>query len=321
VINMAAGEARAGNHAALMYRDVRELTAASAFLTDTGAPADASAVLVVATRPILECLLPTLAGYGNTVRSWDLTSLGTDPGRVLAAIRMFASQHRDRPVRCFQEVGWPGRREDELAEAIRYDALVGTALAGSAAEVLCGYQVQIKADFLARAQMVHPAVIQEGRVRASAIVDSAVVDSALAGQPPDEALSSPPRWAAALRFRHDQATARGFAAEQARRAGLPPDRLADLQIAVGELTANTLHHTTGPGELTIWTADNEVVCQISDTGQITDPLAGTLRPDPVAPGSNRGLWLVHQVSDLVQVRTGPSGTTVRLHLRLPPAAR
>ena len=28
-----------------------------------------------------------------------------------------------------------------------------------------------------------------------------------------------------------------------------------------------------------------------------------------------GMWVVHQVCDLVELRTGPLGTTVRLHLR------
>jgi hypothetical protein len=29
-----------------------------------------------------------------------------------------------------------------------------------------------------------------------------------------------------------------------------------------------------------------------------------------------GLWLVNQVCDLVQARTGQAGTTIRLHMRL-----
>jgi hypothetical protein len=29
-----------------------------------------------------------------------------------------------------------------------------------------------------------------------------------------------------------------------------------------------------------------------------------------------GLWLVNQVCDLVQARTGRAGTTIRLHMRL-----
>jgi hypothetical protein len=36
-------------------------------------------------------------------------------------------------------------------------------------------------------------------------------------------------------------------------------------------------------------------------------------PDP-DPESGRGLWLVNQLCDLVQIRSGPSGTTIRVHM-------
>jgi hypothetical protein len=29
-----------------------------------------------------------------------------------------------------------------------------------------------------------------------------------------------------------------------------------------------------------------------------------------------GLWLVHQVCDLVEIRSGDAGTTIRLHMNL-----
>jgi anti-sigma regulatory factor (Ser/Thr protein kinase) len=311
VINMAA-EGTGGSHSALFYRDVREFTGVSAVLAEAAYRAH-EPVLVMATSSSLECLRPRLGRYGSAVTLTELSSAGTDPGRILAMIRMFASNHRGRPVRCLQEVGWPGRREEELAEAIRYDALVGAALAGSAASVICGYQTRIGTNLLVSACGAHPAVLQGGRVHATA-----VADGALAGLPA-EALSRPPSWASVFTFRDDQANVRRFAAEEGRRAGLPANRVIDLQIAVGELAANTLNHTSGPGALTVWVQDGEIVCQVSDAGYISDPLAGTIRPDPAALGSSRGLWLVHQVSDLVQVRTGESGTTVRLHLRLPAA--
>jgi hypothetical protein len=54
---------------------------------------------------------------------------------------------------------------------------------------------------------------------------------------------------------------------------------------------------------------------VDDSGQITDPLARHRAPsDDVAGG--QGLWLVNQVCDLVQARSGPAGTTTRLHMRL-----
>jgi hypothetical protein len=41
------------------------------------------------------------------------------------------------------------------------------------------------------------------------------------------------------------------------------------------------------------------------------------RPAPDA-SHGHGLWVVHQLCDLVELRTGASGTTIRLHMRLSP---
>jgi anti-sigma regulatory factor (Ser/Thr protein kinase) len=92
--------------------------------------------------------------------------------------------------------------------------------------------------------------------------------------------------------------------------------VSDLVIAVGELTANTLAHTNDPGQLTLWATSREVICQVHDTGKITDPPAGQVRPDPGDLGSGRGLWVVYQLCDLVEIRTGPASTTTRVHLQL-----
>ena len=132
----------------------------------------------------------------------------------------------------------------------------------------------------------------------------------------DLPLSTPPAAAQTLRYREDLADVRDFAASRARQAGLPPRRVGDLVIAVGELAANTLEHTSGPGTLTLWAAESEIICQVNDSGHITDPLAGRLKRDPVTAGGGHGLWIVHQVCDLVQIRTSPAGTAIRLHMHL-----
>jgi anti-sigma regulatory factor (Ser/Thr protein kinase) len=133
-----------------------------------------------------------------------------------------------------------------------------------------------------------------------------------AGQP----LSVPPESSAVHRYRANLSGVREFTAAWAHRAGLPPLQVSNLVMAVAELAANTLRHTTGPGILTLWATDEEVICQVQDEGQITDPLAGSLRPAPDSPAGGRGLWLVRQVGDGVEIRTGPTGTTVRVHMRL-----
>ena len=106
----------------------------------------------------------------------------------------------------------------------------------------------------------------------------------------------------------------GVTVPEALRAGLSPGRANDLVIAVAELAANTLIHTSGPGTLTIWLTDDELVCPVQDQGQITDLQAGMLRPAPDAPGGGRGLWVVYQVCDQVEISTGQAGTAVRVHM-------
>lgn len=128
-------------------------------------------------------------------------------------------------------------------------------------------------------------------------------------------LPRPPANAPALAYRADPTAPRAYATRHASRIGLPPARVLDLVLAVGELAANTLRHTDAGGVLAIWAAGSELLCQVQDTGHITDPLAGRRRP--AANASNgHGLWVVNQLCDLVELRSSPGRTVIRLHMRL-----
>jgi anti-sigma regulatory factor (Ser/Thr protein kinase) len=122
-------------------------------------------------------------------------------------------------------------------------------------------------------------------------------------------------------YRSDLSQVRALVLEQARLAGLTEGKANDLVLAVSEVAANTLRHTQSTGTLSIWHDEAEVICEIHDTGTISDPLAGKRRPAPDALGGH-GLWLVHQVCDLVELTSDADGTVVRMHmaLRRPPAA-
>lgn len=296
----------------LVYRNPGEHRAACAQYLKDGVEAGA-AILVAATRQHLDGLRTELWLGGGHTLVCDLTSQGADPGRLLSQIRMFARQHAGQPLRCLQDVGWLGRPDEYLREAIRYESLLNAALDGLPADVLCSYDAHQDGDSLTVAERTHPVLVDGTQWRANpAFASNATADEA-GGQP----LSPPPRNASALTFRDDQVEVRRFTAAHARDAGLPGDRITDLLLAVSELAGNTLVHTSSTGTLTIWTTDQEIICQVRDSGHIADPLAGTICPDPSEISSRRGLWMVHQVSDLVQVRTGPSGTTIRVHMRLP----
>ncbi|HXL16122.1 MAG TPA: ATP-binding protein, partial [Streptosporangiaceae bacterium] len=164
------------------------------------------------------------------------------------------------------------------------------------------------------ATSTHPAVIEDGKETASA---------RYLGPPEvpprcNRALPRPPAHAEALDYRDDPHPVRSFVASEAKRAGLTPPRISDLVLAISELVGNTLRHTDGGGMVQVWRTRQEIICQVADSGQITDPLARHRPPSVELPGGN-GLWLVNQVCDLVQARTGQAGTTTRLHMRLHPA--
>ncbi len=160
-----------------------------------------------------------------------------------------------------------------------------------------------------------------GRGRAAAAADELLPQVASGdAEVPDECdrpLPAPPDGVAALAYRSDLAALRAFAARHAASLGLAADRVADLVLAVGELAANTFRHTDRGGVLAIWATGDELICQVQDSGHITDPLAGRRRP-LADGGGGHGLWIVHQVCDLVEFRSGPGGTAIRMHLRLYP---
>jgi hypothetical protein len=61
-------------------------------------------------------------------------------------------------------------------------------------------------------------------------------------------------------------------------------------------------------------ARGSVICQISDNGQFTNPLAGLL---PLTPSQHRtrGLWMAYQLCDQLYQWTNP--TLIRLHMDRP----
>ena len=132
-------------------------------------------------------------------------------------------------------------------------------------------------------------------------------------------LPSPTNDAMYHTYRSDLSQVRALVLQQAREAGLTEGRANDLVLAVSEVAANTLRHTQSSGTLAIWHDQHEVVCEIRDGGRITDPQVGRYKPAPDASGGH-GLWLVRQVCDLVELTSDANGTTVRMHMALPPPA-
>jgi anti-sigma regulatory factor (Ser/Thr protein kinase) len=267
-------------------------------------------VMVAVPEPSARALAAFLGADADRVTFAEMTDLGRNPARIIPAVTAFADSHPGRPVRYVGEPIWPGRTAAERAEALRHEALINVAFAGRPISILCPYDAGLDLGVLAGAEQSHPLLQRDGRVEPS----PAFTGPGLPGA--DGPLPAPPAGVDVLTYRDEPAAARAFVRDRARAAGLREPRITDLVIAVGELAANTLRHTRESGTVRVWATAAEVICELRDSGHIRDLLAGRRCPAPDA-GRGHGLWVVHQVCDLVEMRTGSGGTTFRLHMGLP----
>lgn len=299
------------SHYAFLYRDANEYEEHTlAFVQEGLARREPVFVALPGGHPRRMPAAAETAGRQLAVA--DMNELGRNPARITLALGIFASQYPAQRVRIVTEPLWPGRTAAEAAEVMKHEALVAQAVAPSSAAILCPYDAsRLGAAFIEGACRTHPGILEGGHRRRSR--------GYLAGPPPEPELPAPPASAEFLAYRSRLYPVRALAGRYAERAGLPDERRADLVLAVSEVTANTLTHTAGGGTVHIWASAGEVICQVHDSGWITDPLAGRRRPPPDSTG--QGLWVVNQVCDLVETRTGPAGTTTQLRFRLPGARR
>ena len=297
------------SHLAFLYRDAGEyLEHVLAFIA--GGLACSEPVFVALPGHLGPRVRAAAGAAGRQLAVADMTELGRNPARITLALGTFAGQHAGRRIRVVTEPLWPGRTDAETAEVMKHEALVQLAVGGLGAQILCPYDAsRLGLALIDGACRAHPEILDGGRRRPSAGYRAG------GGSPPEADLPAPPGTAEFIAYRSRLYPVRALVGRYAERAGLPAERRADLVLAVSEITANTLAHTAGGGTVHIWTSGREVVCQVHDGGWITDPMAGRKRPPPDSAG--QGLWVVNHVSDLVETRSGPAGTTTRLHFRLP----
>jgi len=245
---------------------------------------------------------------GPDVTTADMRELGGNPARLIPAIRAFADRYPGRRVRYIGEPAWSARSVAELQETARYEALLNRAFADVEISVLCPYnEAELSAAVIADACGAHPTLRNGGSecpnadYRGAAVLPDSLTRPLLA--PPD---------AHVLCYAGDLRRVREFVTAVTGRVWLSQDRCRDLVMAASEVAANTRRHTSHGGVLRIWATDAEVLCQLEDSGHITDPLAGHWRPSGLVGG--QGLWLVNQVCDLAEIRSTELGTTIRLHM-------
>ncbi|MET9852109.1 sensor histidine kinase [Streptomyces sp. NPDC006450] len=270
------------------------------------------AVVVAVPSAKTALLRDELAGEG-AVTFIDAATAGPNPGRLVDAWATWLKESGpgDRPVRGIGETAWrQARNPAHLAELRYHEWLLNRAFARSSTwSMLCPYDdADQDPEALAAISRCHPLIRRDDK--------NAPNQDYLAGEDyAFETLAGPRDLSFELRYTHgDLALIRSKVSSSASEAGVAQDRLGRLAVAVTEIATNSIRHGGGHGTLRTWTQDATFLCEFRDAGYISDVMAGRIRPTAEQIGG-RGLWLAHQLCDLVEIRSiRDQGTIVRLHM-------
>jgi anti-sigma regulatory factor (Ser/Thr protein kinase) len=274
--------------------------------------------LVVVSDAKIRMLRSELGAEADGVQFADMADVGRNPARIIPAWREFVADQAARGKSRFRGIGepiWPGRSPDELVECERHESLLNLAFEGAPAWwLICSYDTEaLPPPVIEEALRNHPSSLQGGRRRESALYRGL----ASVARPFDRPLPEPACPTEELWFNEgDIQAVRSFVSNRAVAYGIPAGRRDDLVLAADEVATNSVRHGGGGGVVRTWqgaNGANEMICEVRDSGRIDHPLAGRERPgaDQV---DGFGLWLANQLCDLVQIRSFPSGSVVRLHV-------
>jgi anti-sigma regulatory factor (Ser/Thr protein kinase) len=291
-------------HQALFYAGDDDFVARTVPFLRDGVHRDEPVLVVVPGRKI-PLLRDGLGRDADGVTFADMADVGANPARIIPAWRAFVAE-RPGPARGIGEPIFPERGQDELVECQRHEALLNVAFADALGfDLVCPYDTEaMPAAVVDEALRTHPLVHDGG---SSPVYRDGLRDDPLPPPPADR-----------VEYEYGAGPVGGvhrFVIARALAAGLAPSRALDRAVAVHELAIKPIRHASGRGEVAFWVEPGEVVCEVRDDGVIADPLVGRVRPRE-AQESGRGVWIVNQLCDLVQLRTSDAGTVVRVRMAL-----
>lgn len=303
-------------HEAMFYAGIDGfLAAAVPFLHDglaAGEPA-----LVAAPVGQLDALRDVLGTGIDGIQFADMAVVGRNPACIIAAWHEFVDAHAGtgRRLRGIGEPIFPARSARELDECQRHEALLNVAFeVEPPLWLVCPYDTTaLSPDVIAQAHRSHPHTSGHGIDGHGQHYDEAeLLRAAFAGP-----WAEPPPGSARFDIDdiHQTTALRRIATQHAAAVGVSAAQQDDVALVVSELISNAMRHSVGRGVLHIWRQRDRLICQTRNRGTLTDPLLGRLRPGAERPGG-RGLWIINQLCDLVEIRAHGGDVVITAHQRI-----
>lgn len=272
------------------------------------------AVLAVTSPRNISALREALGGDADRVDFHDSTMWYASTGKAFRGYADYvAAQPEGQRLCAIGEPVWPVGRPEAVSEWARYESVLNVAFADAPAWIVCPYDAATLPDeILTHALETHPTTHARGhRVPHDGYVATETFWGSLDVRHP---FAEPPRMRE-LPVTSELGALRAAVASEARRVGVDPQRLPEFLLAVHELAINALTHGGGDAVLRMWSEEHDFVCELADSGPGLERRYGGY----VTPTSDdlrgRGLWLARQITDLVEVRSGPDGTRIRVRMR------
>ncbi|MCF7552498.1 ATP-binding protein [Pseudonocardia sp. WMMC193] len=273
-----------------------------------GAALEAGGPVVVAVEPDNRAALTAVLGTAASAVDWrELDEVHRVPPFTVATRWARLSRRTPRPEQRTTVVAQHSARLGlDLGHWARLDAALTVALAGLPVTMLCACPEDGDLDLL---RATHPAL----RVGGASVPTDAVRDplGVLAEFPPPPPPDLGPPVAELAFTQATLSAVRRLVTQVSPTAGLDPERVADLVLAVNEIATNSAEHGPGAGRLRLWGGAGRVVAEVYDVGRMDVAFPGLVAPPPSGE-RGRGLWLASELSDVLQVWSDAAGTTVRL---------
>jgi anti-sigma regulatory factor (Ser/Thr protein kinase) len=299
-------------HPALIYGSDEEfLDVALPFVEEgieRGEPA-----LVAVRAANAENLLSALGGEPEGVTVLSVEQWYETSARTREKFAGWAADHaRSGRVRLIGEPPWATGNQAQVRDWARHESVINVAFAGMPVTFICPYDSRIlPPEIIEHAHSTHPTIAAPRHWT----VSEGYEDPLAFCRRLNEHVRRPSR-APAIELGFgliDLGGIRRLVKGAAHEAGLSTWKADGLALAVNEIATNALVHGRPPATLRMWTAAEEVVCEIADAGRgIRDALAGQLVPPAEASGG-RGLWLARVLCDAVEIST-EDGSRVTLHM-------
>lgn len=302
---------RAYRHEAMLYSGDEGFVDGVASFVRAGVAAGEPMLVVVQAHKI-DMLQAALGDDAAGVQFADMAAVGQNPARIIPAWREFVADHAgEGRLRGVGEPVYVERSPHELAECHLHEALLNVALADAPLSLLCPYDTDtLGPRDLEKAIDNHPFLHVDGRTSENGRFGTPV--EWFGGDLPEPTVETE-----SVEFGLERLfLVRKLVDERAGAFGLEPERRRECVLAVSEIATNSLRYGGGSGLLRCWVEDDRFVCEVTDRGQIREPMVGRVRPVPGQVGGH-GLWLANQLADLVQVRSNEARTIVRVHVSGP----